>query len=66
MQSAPVYDFTQDNVQQTVWIIDDPTDIQVIAEEFVAAGDLYIADGHHRSASAVRVGKKRAGTASGL
>ena len=59
MQSAPVYDFTQDNVQQTVWIIDDPTDIQVIAEEFVAAGDLYIADGHHRSASAVRVGKKR-------
>ncbi len=58
-QNAPLYDFVQDNVQQTVWIIDGADDIAKISAEFVAAGDLYIADGHHRSASAVRVGKKR-------
>jgi len=59
MEGAPVYDFSQDNVQQTVWIIDCEEDIATISAEFVAAGDLYIADGHHRSASAVRVGRKR-------
>ncbi len=59
MQTPPVYDFTQDGVQQTVWVIDDPTDITAISQEFAAAGNLYIADGHHRSASAVRVGRKR-------
>ena len=59
METAPVYDFTQDDVQQTVWIIDADEDIATISKEFVAAGNLYIADGHHRSASAVRVGRKR-------
>ncbi|MDO4732310.1 MAG: DUF1015 family protein [Bacillota bacterium] len=59
MEGTPVYDFSQDNVQQTVWIIAGEEDIATISAEFVAAGDLYIADGHHRSASAVRVGRKR-------
>ena len=59
MAKAPVYDFVADGVQNTVWVIDDAQDIEVIGKEFVAAGNLYIADGHHRCASAARVGKMR-------
>lgn len=59
MAQAPVYDFVSDGVQNTVWVITDEADIETIGKEFVAAGDLYIADGHHRCASAARVGKMR-------
>lgn len=56
----PVYDFvSEDTIGHTVWIIDDPAVINVISQEFSGIDDLYIADGHHRSASAVRVGAKR-------
>lgn len=57
---APVYDFvSDDNIGHTVWVIDDPETIEGIATEFAGIESLYIADGHHRSASAVRVGLKR-------
>ena len=56
---APLYDFDADGVQQTVWVIRDDDDIQLLQSEFAAAGCTYIADGHHRTASAVRVGCKR-------
>jgi len=56
---APLYDFTATGVQQTVWIIDDEEKIATLCREFAAAGDFYIADGHHRTASAARVGKMR-------
>lgn len=59
MEGAPVYDFTADGVQNTVWVITCPDCIKTISEEFAATKYLYIADGHHRSASAVRVGKMR-------
>ena len=59
MAQAPVYDFVSDGVQNTVWVITDEADIETIGKEFAAAGDLYIADGHHRCASAARVGKMR-------
>lgn len=59
MEQDPVYDFTSGGVQQTVWIIDGEEDQRMLTEEIAAAGDLYIADGHHRTASAARVGKMR-------
>ncbi len=59
MEQDPVYDFTSGGVQQTVWIIDGEEDQRLLTEEIAAAGYLYIADGHHRTASAARVGKMR-------
>ncbi len=57
---APVYDFTSDDgIAHTVWVIDDLGVINTICKEFEGIENLYIADGHHRSASAVRVGAKR-------
>ena len=59
MELAPEYDFTSDGVRQTVWVIDGEEDIAAVTAAFEQTPCLYIADGHHRSASAVRVGKKR-------
>jgi len=59
MAKAPVYDFVSGGVKQTVWIVDGEEDIEIVAKGFENTECLYIADGHHRSASAVRVGKKR-------
>ena len=55
----PVYDFVSDGVSNTVWVIDCPEIIKAITEKFASVDYLYIADGHHRAASAVRVGKMR-------
>lgn len=55
----PEYDFVSDGVQQTVWAVDDSKVNAVIAEGFDKIDSLYIADGHHRCASAVRVGLMR-------
>lgn len=57
---TPVYDFTaEDEVIHRVWVIDDAARIEWIQEEFSQIPSLYIADGHHRAASAVKVGLKR-------
>ena len=58
-EHEPVYDFVSEGVSNTVWVIDCPETISAIAEKFAAIDYLYIADGHHRAASAVRVGKMR-------
>lgn len=56
----PVYDFTADDgVGHTVWVVDDEETITRWETEFRSAGDFYIADGHHRAASAVKVGVRR-------
>lgn len=55
----PVYDFNADGVQNTVWVIDCPEVIKKITDKFAEIDYLYIADGHHRAASAVKVGKFR-------
>ena len=55
----PEYDFVSDDVAQTVWVIDDETVTSAIVAEFEKTDALYIADGHHRCASAVKVGLKR-------
>lgn len=54
---SPVYDFTaEDQVRHTVWVVNDETVIAQITRLF---GDpsvcTYIADGHHRAASAAKV-----------
>lgn len=57
---TPVYDFeSSDNVRQTVWVVDDEAIIDSLVNEFKNIPSLYIADGHHRAASAVRVGQMR-------
>ncbi len=57
---TPYCDFiTEDGIQNTVWVIDcDKTNTQ-ITSLFEKVESLYIADGHHRAASAVKVGIKR-------
>lgn len=57
------YDFTApDGFGHHFWVVDDPTDIAAITEAFAAMPSLYIADGHHRSAAAARVGLEKAQT----
>lgn len=52
-----LYGFTSpDNITHNVWMIDDDTDIETIAKAFAEIQEIYIADGHHRSASAVKAG----------
>ena len=59
-KDTPVYDFTkEDNVTHKVWIIDKEEDILSIKNAFDSINSIYIADGHHRCASAVKVGLKR-------
>lgn len=43
-----------------VWIIDEPELIEKVTEAFAAIPALYIADGHHRTAAAARVGLEKA------
>lgn len=55
-----LYDFTSDdNIRHQVWKIDDPEDIENISRLYARTPHLYIADGHHRAASAVKVGLSR-------
>lgn len=59
-QQAAVYDFTsEDGIRHRVWVISEADDINAIRASFDSIGEIYIADGHHRAASAVKVGLKR-------
>lgn len=54
------YDFTEeDEITHRVWVIDGDEAISQIQDELEKIPALYIADGHHRAASAVKVGLKR-------
>jgi uncharacterized protein (DUF1015 family) len=60
-QSPPVYDVVADDgVGHTLWVLDDELAIRRITQIVNAMEALYIADGHHRSASASRVAARRA------
>lgn len=55
-----VYDFVADDgVRHRVFLIDDEDDIATIQGEFNKTDSIYIADGHHRAASAVKVGLRK-------
>lgn len=57
----PEYDFVApDGFGHTLWVIDDEKTIAKITEEFAKIPNLYIADGHHRSAAAALVGAEKA------
>lgn len=60
LQHNPIYSFkSEDAISQQVWIIHDKQFINSMIEDFKEVYSLYIADGHHRCASAVKVGLKR-------
>jgi len=57
---VPEYDFVSDDgIGHALWTMDNPTDIQAIQAAFKAMPYLYVADGHHRTASAAKVGLVR-------
>lgn len=59
-QTPAAYDFTsEDGIRHRVWVIADAADVAAIGQAFDGIGEIYIADGHHRAASAVKVGQKR-------
>ncbi|MBD3235592.1 MAG: DUF1015 family protein [Candidatus Eisenbacteria bacterium] len=54
--TAPTYDFTSpDEIQHTLWVVREPSQIDALREAFAGVPHLYVADGHHRSAAATRV-----------
>ena len=61
--TRPDYDFTTtDKVRHTLWIMSNRKTVKQIAERFSTIPNIYIADGHHRSASATLLGKLRRST----
>lgn len=60
--TQPEYDFIApiDGFRHQLWIVSDESDIETITSEFAKMPNLYIADGHHRSAAAALVGAEKA------
>ena len=59
-QGEKTYGFTADDgITHNVWLIDKPEDVSTLKAEFGVENRIYIADGHHRAASAVKVGLKK-------
>lgn len=58
MKAAPLFDFTApDGIQHTAWRVAAP---EALVQAFLPVPCFYVADGHHRSASAARVANARA------
>ena len=56
----PIYDFVaEDGIGHRCWVIDDMMTGALLTTTFDSMDSIYIADGHHRAASAVKVGLKR-------
>ena len=61
IEEDPEYDFvSEDNVGHHFWLVSDKDDIDRITEVFASIPEMYIADGHHRSAAAALVGAEKA------
>lgn len=59
-EHAPVYDFVSyHEVTHRVWVIDHAATSDCLAELFTKVDALYIADGHHRTESAVKIGLEK-------
>lgn len=60
VEEEPLYDFvSEDGNEHIVWLIDNSKTVSRLKELFKTVDYLYIADGHHRSASAAKVGHLR-------
>jgi uncharacterized protein (DUF1015 family) len=55
----PIYDFESGGVRHQWWVLDDPKLQAELVAAFAKVRYLYVADGHHRSASAAKVGEQR-------
>lgn len=59
-EQKALYDFVSDDgIRHAVWKINDQNSVEAIQKAFADIDSIYIADGHHRAASAVKVGLKR-------
>ncbi len=59
MRSRPEYEFATSNKElHSLWLIDKPATIEKIKDEFGQLERIYIADGHHRSASSYLLAKE--------
>ena len=58
-KNKPLFDFTLNDVRQRGFIIKNKSDIDLIQRKMNNIPSFYIADGHHRAASAVRVAQMR-------
>ena len=59
-ESTPLYNFiSEDDIGHKVWKIQEDEMVKGLEEAFASIPATYIADGHHRAASAVKVGLKR-------
>lgn len=59
-EKEPVYDFVSDDgIRHRVFLIDDGRDIDNITFAYANLPEVFIADGHHRAASAIRVSQMR-------
>lgn len=55
-QAPPEYDFvSEDNITHRLWVVAEDEDISAIESAFSVMDALYIADGHHRTASSAKV-----------
>lgn len=62
LREKPDYDFTTtDKVRHTLWVVRDKKTVEIIAQRFSDIRNIYIADGHHRSASSSLLGKIKRG-----
>ncbi|MFO7895682.1 MAG: DUF1015 domain-containing protein, partial [Candidatus Cloacimonadales bacterium] len=60
MKNTPVYDFeAEDGIKHIFWVISDAEKIEKLTAIFSEIEYLYVADGHHRSASGTKVGQRR-------
>jgi uncharacterized protein (DUF1015 family) len=60
VEGQPVSDFTAvDGIRHTVWVVEDDSIADALIEELGNLDFLYVADGHHRSASAAKVANLR-------
>lgn len=59
-ETKPLYSFTSpDGIRHQVYKISNIQSVENVEKAFAGIDDIYIADGHHRAASAVKVGLKR-------
>ena len=66
MGSEPVYDFKDETgVQNILWVLSDPEKVRFVEKYFEGIDSFYIADGHHRAASAYNLWK-RYGSGNGI